>query len=81
MLVEISCSHSTDRLLRQRFFREIKISSTLDHENIVPLWGVARQFGVLPALVSPWLRNGALTDYLQNKHKELSCGQQFALVR
>ncbi|KAG1723091.1 kinase-like domain-containing protein [Suillus lakei] len=67
--------------LINRFSREIKISSTLNHENIVPLWGVARQFGVLPALVSPWLRNGTLTEYLRNKHKELSCGQQFALLR
>ncbi|KAG1791908.1 kinase-like domain-containing protein [Suillus plorans] len=64
-----------------RFFREIKISSTLNHENIVPLWGVARQFSVLPALVSPWLKNGTLTEYLRNRHKELSRGQQFALLR
>ncbi|KAG2093323.1 kinase-like domain-containing protein, partial [Suillus discolor] len=63
------------------FSREIKISSTLNHENIVPLWGVARQFGVLPALVSPWLKNGTLTEYLQNRHKELSRGQQFTLLR
>lgn len=67
--------------MTKRFSREIKISSILDHENIVPLWGVARQFGVLPALVSPWLRNGALNDYLQTKHKELNDGQQFALLR
>lgn len=70
----------TPRLIN-RFFREIKISSTLYHENIVPLWGVARQFGVLPALVSPWLKNGTLTEYLLNQHKELSRGQQFALLR
>ncbi|KAG1845265.1 kinase-like domain-containing protein [Suillus tomentosus] len=67
--------------LINRFFREIKISSTLNHENIVPLWGVARQFGVLPALVSPWLKNGTLTEYLRNRHEELSYGQQFALLR
>ncbi|KAG1897526.1 kinase-like domain-containing protein, partial [Suillus fuscotomentosus] len=65
----------------QRFFREIKILLTLNHENIVPLWGVARLFGVLPALVLPWLKNGTLTEYLQNRHKELSRGQQFALLR
>ncbi|KAG2134895.1 kinase-like domain-containing protein [Suillus bovinus] len=67
--------------LTNRFFREIKISSTLNHENIVPLWGVACQFGVLPALVSPWLKNGTLTEYLQNRHKELPRGQQYALLR
>ncbi|KAG2132082.1 hypothetical protein DEU56DRAFT_448617 [Suillus clintonianus] len=67
--------------LINRVFREIKISSILNHENIVPLWGVARRFGVLPALVSPWLKAGTLTDYLTKKHEELSCGQKFALVQ
>jgi serine/threonine protein kinase len=62
-------------------FREIKLWLELEHKNIVPLWGVADGFGSLPALVSPWLENGALTGYLQRKHEVLSYNQKFALVR
>ncbi|KAG2108682.1 uncharacterized protein F5147DRAFT_576677, partial [Suillus discolor] len=52
--------------------REIKIWLKLDHENIVPLWGVADGFGCLPALVSPWLADwipsaGARKAFLQQK--------------
>jgi hypothetical protein len=65
----------------QRSFREIKLWLKLEHENIVPLWGVADGFGSLPALVSPWLENGALTGYLQRNHEVLSYNQKFALVR
>jgi hypothetical protein len=64
-----------------RLFREIKLWLELEHENIVPLWGVADGFGSLPALVSPWLENGALTGYLQRKHEVLSYNQKFALLK
>ncbi|KAG2356602.1 kinase-like domain-containing protein, partial [Suillus spraguei] len=37
-------------------------------------------FGSIPALVSPWLENGSLTEYLQRKHKILSYNWKFALV-
>ncbi|KAG2033964.1 kinase-like domain-containing protein, partial [Suillus americanus] len=36
-------------------------------------------FGPLPALVSPWLENGALTGYVQREHKMLSYNRKFAL--
>jgi hypothetical protein len=62
-------------------FREIKLWLKLEHENIVPLWGVTDGFGSLPGLVSPWEENGALTGYLQRKHAMLSDDAKFALVR
>ncbi|KAG2144100.1 kinase-like domain-containing protein [Suillus bovinus] len=64
-----------------RLFREIKLWLELEHENIVPLWGVADDFGSLPALISPWLENGALTGYIQREHERLSYNKKFALVR
>jgi serine/threonine protein kinase len=67
--------------VRQRLFREIKLWLKLEHENIVPLWGVTDEFGSLPALVSPWLENGSLTAYLQHKHETLFDDGKFALVR
>ncbi|KAG1868006.1 kinase-like domain-containing protein [Suillus tomentosus] len=63
-----------------RLFREIKLWLKLEHENIVPLWGVTDGFGSLPALVSPWLENGSLTRYLQHKHEMLFDDGKFALL-
>ncbi|KAG1870694.1 kinase-like domain-containing protein [Suillus subalutaceus] len=64
-----------------RLFREIKIWMRLEHENIVPFLGVTEGFGSLPALVSPWFKNGVLTEYLQREHETLSYSQKFALLR
>jgi serine/threonine protein kinase len=74
---------STDSMLSiiNRLSREIKVWLKLEHENIVPLWGVTNDFGSLPALVSPWLENGALTEYLHRKHEMLSDNQKFALLK
>lgn len=64
-----------------RLFREITLWLKLEHhKNIVPLWGVADGFGSIPALVSPWLENGTLTEYLERKHKILSYNRKFALL-
>ncbi|KAG1868007.1 kinase-like domain-containing protein, partial [Suillus tomentosus] len=63
-----------------RLFREIKLWLRLEHENIVPLWGVTDGFGSLPALVSPWSVNGSLTRYLQHKHEMLFDDGKFALL-
>ncbi|KAG2060084.1 kinase-like protein [Suillus hirtellus] len=52
----------------------------LGHPNIIPLFGVADGFGSLPALVLPWLENGALTGYLQREHETLSYNARLALV-
>ncbi|KAG2096974.1 kinase-like domain-containing protein [Suillus discolor] len=65
----------------KRFFREITLWLKLEHKNIVPLWGVADGFGSLPALVAPWLENGALTGYLQREHERLSYNEKFALLK
>jgi serine/threonine protein kinase len=64
-----------------RLFREIKIWMQLEHENIVPFLGVTHGFGLLPALVLPWLEHGALTGYLQRQYEMLSYNQKFALLR
>ncbi|KAG1828752.1 kinase-like domain-containing protein [Suillus subalutaceus] len=65
---------------KSQWFRTIKIWMRLKHENIVPLLGVTDGFGSVPALVLPWLGNGALTGYLQRKHEMLSYSQKFAML-
>ncbi|OAX32260.1 kinase-like protein [Rhizopogon vinicolor AM-OR11-026] len=71
---------STNCWFHQRLFREIHLWLKLQDENVVPLLGVADGFGSLPALVSPWLENGALTAYLQHEYEMLSYGRKFALL-
>jgi hypothetical protein len=39
----------------------------LSHENILPLEGVTEGFDALPALVTRWMDNGSLGDYLKQK--------------
>lgn len=79
---EINVTSSADMLkFAKRLFREIKIWLELEHENIVPLWGVAYGFGSLPALISPWLKNGALTKYLEREHAILSYSRRFSLLK
>ncbi|KAG2364535.1 kinase-like domain-containing protein [Suillus spraguei] len=72
---------ATDMKVIDRSFREIKIWMRLEHENIVPIWGVTDGFGSVPALVMPWLENGALTGYIQREHRALSHSQKFTLLR
>lgn len=79
---EIKFDEDPDMLkIINRLFREIKLWLKLEHENIVPLFGVTDGFGSLPALISPWFQNGTLTGYLQRKHKMLSYNAKFALLR
>ncbi|KAG1796466.1 kinase-like domain-containing protein [Suillus variegatus] len=79
---EILLRSDTDMLtIINRLFREVTPWLKLEHKNIVPLWGVADGFGSLPALVSPWLENGALTGYLEREHEVLSYNKKFALLK
>ncbi|KAG1718024.1 kinase-like domain-containing protein [Suillus lakei] len=61
--------------INRKISREIGILKMLRHDNIVPLWGIATGFGRMPelrCLVSPWMPNGTLNDYLALKHDDLT---------
>ncbi|KIJ68023.1 hypothetical protein HYDPIDRAFT_165760 [Hydnomerulius pinastri MD-312] len=45
-------------------YRELSIWARLRHENIIPFYGVAFDFGPFPAFVCPWAANGTLNQYL-----------------
>jgi serine/threonine protein kinase len=50
----------------QPFYREILIWHRLRHPNIVPLIGIDTQ--ILPSswcMVSPWMKNGTVINYLK----------------
>ncbi|KAG1850301.1 hypothetical protein C8R48DRAFT_727850 [Suillus tomentosus] len=44
-----------------RVNRELKVWDRLKHDSIVPLWGVATDFGPCPAMICPWAECGALS--------------------
>ncbi|KAF9241880.1 kinase-like domain-containing protein, partial [Melanogaster broomeanus] len=62
-----------------RLRRELKVWEQLDHENILPLWGVASGFGPMLAMVCPWAENGTLTSYL-DRHQSLPLSDRFSLL-
>jgi len=48
----------------RRFERQAEIWSKLQHEHILPLYGMCKVEGA-PYLVSPWLRNGNAPSYIR----------------
>lgn len=52
----------------------------LDHDNVLPIFGLTLGFGPLPALVCPWMENGTLTSYLEQNHKQLSASTRKAML-
>ncbi|KAG2356675.1 kinase-like domain-containing protein, partial [Suillus spraguei] len=49
----------------QRLRREVAVWVRLSHAHILTLHGTVSGFGILPALVSTWMHNGALGGYLE----------------
>lgn len=62
--------------------REAYVWIKLKHNHILPFEGVtvAEEFGPLPALVSPWMEEGSLDDYLKRKCSGLSDLQKQKLI-
>lgn len=64
----------------QRIRREITIWQGLKHENVLPLLGITTDFGRYMSLVSPWLENGSLMQYLDKNGDSLGVGRRLQLV-
>ncbi|KAG1840314.1 kinase-like domain-containing protein [Suillus tomentosus] len=47
--------------------------------NVLPLYGIAYEFGHFPSLVTPWVNNGSLNEYIAN-HR-LSLGSKLDLAK
>ncbi|KAG1857454.1 kinase-like domain-containing protein [Suillus subluteus] len=43
----------------------------LHHKNVLPLYGIAHDFGHFPSLVTPWVDEGSLNDHIANHHLSL----------
>ncbi|KAG1744293.1 kinase-like domain-containing protein [Suillus lakei] len=64
----------------KRVRRELKVWGRLKHHSILPLWGVANDFGPHPAMIGPWAGNGALTGFLERQENVLSSEDKFSLL-
>ncbi|KAJ8580865.1 kinase-like protein, partial [Rhizopogon salebrosus TDB-379] len=63
-----------------RVRRELKVWRRLKHDCILSLWGVANNFGPYPAMICPWVVNGALTGFLERRQAILSSRDKFSLL-
>lgn len=52
----------------------------LDHDNVIPIFGMTLGFGPLPALVCPWMKNGTLTHYLEQNHHKITASIRKAML-
>ncbi|OAX32055.1 kinase-like protein [Rhizopogon vinicolor AM-OR11-026] len=64
----------------RRVRRELNVWGRLKHDCILPLWGVANNFGPYPAMICPWVKNGALTGFLEREQDTLSSHDKFSLL-
>ncbi|KAJ8583447.1 kinase-like protein [Rhizopogon salebrosus TDB-379] len=66
----------------EKLRRELKVWSRLRHERILPLLGVAYDFGPHTAMICPWVDGGALTDFLTSRQGQetLTCQDKFSLL-
>jgi hypothetical protein len=52
----------------------------LKHRNVLPLLGVASDFGPYTSMVCPWVTNGTLNTYLERFRTTLTMSNKFTLV-
>ncbi|KAG6375771.1 kinase-like domain-containing protein [Boletus reticuloceps] len=64
-------SGEDDRLSKKQKAK-IKVWLNLKHDNVLPFLGTTMGFGRFPAMVCPWVENGTLTLYLENRYDSLS---------
>lgn len=54
----------------KRIFREVHIWSKLRHENIVPMFGISKDFECAISIISEWMPMGNAYDYVQNTNND-----------
>jgi len=64
----------------KRIRREIKVWKRLEHNNILPLYGTASDFGPYTSFVCPWMENGNLTQYLGRYGDKLKLSERFRIL-
>ncbi|KAG1799251.1 uncharacterized protein HD556DRAFT_1457665 [Suillus plorans] len=70
---------SRDRVT-QRLLGDFRARKQLHHDNLLPLLGFSHEFGLLLAMISPWIHNGSLTTYLEHRFTEMTIEQKLLIV-
>ncbi|KAG1848904.1 kinase-like domain-containing protein [Suillus subluteus] len=60
--------------------RELRICASLNHPNILSVFGYTSGFGPFIAIVSPWAEKGNLTVYLEREGVALTLVRRFQLA-
>ncbi|KAG1766886.1 kinase-like domain-containing protein [Suillus placidus] len=63
-------SGDMDKLIK-KLRQEVFVWQQLEHSHILPLYGTADEFDIVPALVCPWMENGPLDQYLAKRREQL----------
>ncbi|KDQ54708.1 hypothetical protein JAAARDRAFT_196591 [Jaapia argillacea MUCL 33604] len=66
--------------LKKNLRRELHVWRRLNHENIIPLHGVADDFGPYPSMVCPWMDNGSISKYIEHHGEHLSVSQRLKML-
>ncbi|KAG2030107.1 kinase-like domain-containing protein [Suillus americanus] len=74
-------AHDTNAKNIKRIRRKIGNSAGLKHRNILPIYGYSLGFGLLIAIVTPWVENGSLAHYLEHNGETLSTRARFHILR
>ncbi|KAG2349257.1 kinase-like protein [Suillus weaverae] len=61
--------------------RELEIYASLNHANILPMYGYTYGFGPFIAIVRPWAENGNLTTYLAHQGETLTLVRRFQILK
>ncbi|KAG1884580.1 kinase-like domain-containing protein [Suillus subluteus] len=79
----LSVPDATLEAIGKKVRREAYVWIQLEHDHILPLEGVtvAEEFGPLPALVSPWMKEGSLDGYLEREFSGMSDPRKRELIR
>ncbi|KAG2361642.1 kinase-like domain-containing protein [Suillus spraguei] len=57
--------------MTQKLMGKVSCWAQLLHKNVLPIYGIAHNFGHFPSLVMPWVDGGSLSDYIANHHLSL----------
>jgi len=67
-------------MVNKRLIDDFSKWRQLEHDHILPVWGITYGFGPVPAIVSPWMHNGSLSTYLDKHHNDITVTQKFDLL-
>ncbi|KAG0700560.1 kinase-like domain-containing protein [Suillus ampliporus] len=66
---------------RSNLREAIKVWGRLQNDHILPLLGLVHGYGPSPALVSPWMDNGTLMNFLNERHDTLKRCERLRLLQ